>query len=61
MSKQPPIAPKKPKTLITHDQARTDNYYWLREKESEEVLNYLKAENEYMEGETAHTKKLQNN
>ena len=30
-----------------------DHYEWLRDKESEEVLNYLKAEAEYTEAVTA--------
>ncbi len=43
----------------THGDVRVDNYYWLREKENQEVIDYLNAENVYMEKLTAHTKKLQ--
>jgi oligopeptidase B len=36
-----------------------DDYYWLREKEGEEVLDYLKAENKYTDAMTEHLKPLQ--
>lgn len=43
----PPVAPKRPKRLTAHGDTRVDDYYWLREKDSPEVLAYLKAENAY--------------
>lgn len=42
-----PIASKKPKELIAHDDIRVDNYYWLNNREDPEVIDYLNAENEY--------------
>jgi oligopeptidase B len=36
-----------------------DNYYWLRNRESEEMLDYLKAENKYTDAMTEHLKPLQ--
>lgn len=45
----PPIAPKKPKITEIHGRKLEDPYFWLREKENEEVINYLKAENRYTE------------
>ncbi|MFD1142525.1 S9 family peptidase [Larkinella insperata] len=45
----PPIAAVKPTELTTHGHTRIDNYYWLNERENPEVINYLKAENEYLE------------
>lgn len=42
-----PIAPKQPTYLNTHQDTRTDNYYWLRERENETVLAHLRAENAY--------------
>jgi oligopeptidase B len=46
---QPPLAAKKPKVMAKFGDRRTDNYYWLREKENPEVIDYLKAENAYTE------------
>ena len=56
---QPPSAKIVPHRLEEHGHVRTDNYYWLRQRENPEVLTYLKAENEYYEAMTAHTKKLE--
>ena len=56
---QPPVAVKKPTSLEKHGQVRVDEYYWLRERENEEVLNYLNAENAYMAFQLAPTEKLQ--
>ncbi|MFX0558020.1 S9 family peptidase [Maribacter sp. CXY002] len=55
----PPIADKKPKELVQDGKVRVDNYYWLNDKENEEVLSYLKSENSYYQQVTAHTKKFQ--
>lgn len=57
---EPPVAKIIPKTLEKHGDIRTDNYYWLNERENPEVIDYLKKENEYYEKMTAHTKTLQN-
>jgi len=43
----PPLAAKKPKTLVKFGDRRVDNYFWLREKTNPEVIDYLKAENAY--------------
>jgi oligopeptidase B len=48
-----------PHTLTTHGQNRTDNYYWLRDKENPEVIAYLEAENKYLDTVMGHTKPLQ--
>ena len=55
----PPTAVIKPHTITTHNHTRTDNYYWLREKENAEVIAYLEAENAYMKAATDHTADLQ--
>jgi len=55
----PPKAPKKPKTLEIHGDVRIDPYYWLNERENEEVLRYLEEENAYYEQMTSHTKDFQ--
>jgi oligopeptidase B len=44
-----PIARKELKETLLHGVTLTDDYSWLRNKESEEVIAYLKAENDYAE------------
>ena len=58
---QPPVAKIVSHTLEKHGQVRTDNYYWLNDREDQEVIDYLNQENEYYNKMTAHTKKLQEN
>lgn len=58
---QPPKAKIIPKILEKHGHSRTDNYYWLNERENPEVIDYLNQENEYYQKSTAHTKDFQNN
>jgi oligopeptidase B len=55
----PPVAEKKPKTMVKHGDRRVDNYFWLREKSDAKVTDYLKAENAYTAAQTAHTKAFQ--
>ncbi|MAB79708.1 MAG: oligopeptidase B [Planctomycetes bacterium] len=54
-----PNARVEARRLKAHGDVRIDNYYWLRRRGSEEVLDYLKAENAYVESRLAHTKALQ--
>ncbi len=54
-----PIANKKSKKIITHNDVRIDNYYWLNDRENNEVINYLEKEKEYYNAKTAHTKDFQ--
>ena len=56
---QPPKAKKIPKDLSIHDHTRTDDYYWLNERENAEVIDYLNAENAYLADKMAHTKPAQ--
>lgn len=56
-----PHARKVPVELEKHGDVRIDNYFWLRERENPEVLDYLTRENLYNEQMTAHTKELQEN
>jgi oligopeptidase B len=55
---QPPVADKRPTQFNEHGVTRVDNYYWLRERENEDVLNYLRAENAYLESALADVKPL---
>ena len=56
---RPPKALKIAEKLRKHDDVRTDHYFWLRERENPEVVNYLNEENRYYEEMTFHTKELQ--
>ena len=59
MSQTPPVAKIVPKTTTVHGDTLVDNYFWMREKFikdasgkeilNPEVINYLKAENDYTE------------
>ena len=44
-----PKATRQPTSLAIHNDTRTDEYYWLRDRENETVLAYLRAENDYTE------------
>ena len=44
---QEPVAPRKDQILEKHGHQRTDPYYWMRERDSQPVLDYLSAENNY--------------
>jgi oligopeptidase B len=46
----PPTARRDPKITELHGTALVDDYSWMREKESAEVIDYLNAENSYAEG-----------
>ena len=46
--------------MTMHGHTRVDNYYWLKERENPEVVDYLKAENAYQEEMMKHTEPLQN-
>ncbi len=59
ISNTPPKAKQIPYELHAHGHTRVDEYYWLREREHPDVLEYLKAENDYAEGIMAHTKSLE--
>ncbi|MEN3345575.1 MAG: oligopeptidase [Arthrobacter sp.] len=57
-SPQPPVAKKVPTVRAHHGDSFEDNYEWLRDKESAEVVDLLKAENAYQEAVTAHQEPL---
>ena len=54
-----PVAKILPKQLKKHNQVRTDNYFWLNDRENPEVIDYLNQENAYYDTMTAHTKDFQ--
>ncbi len=56
----PPLANIKPfEITANHGHTRTDNYYWLNERENPEVIDYLNAENKFLDTMMAHTKGFQ--
>jgi oligopeptidase B len=59
MNITPPVAPKHPTKLEKHGDVRIDDYYWMNNREDQQVLDYLNAENEYFQKMTAHTQKFQ--
>ncbi len=57
--KNPPIAKKQTKVFEEHGNTRTDNYYWLNQRENKEVIDYLEAENTYTKQVLKKTENLQ--
>lgn len=56
---KPPIAKKVPHVLELHGDKLVDNYFWLREKGSRDVLDFLNGENAYAEAAMKSTAALQ--
>jgi oligopeptidase B len=54
-----PIAPQRPQSITQHSLTRVDEYYWMRDRDDPAVLDYLKAENEYLDEVLQHTQHLQ--
>ena len=52
MSSHPPIARKIPTERSHHGDLFIDNYEWMRDKESPDVLSHLEAENSYADEQT---------
>jgi len=50
---------KIPTRLETHDHVRLDDYYWLRERDNPEVIEYLKQENGFAAKALAHTQEFE--
>jgi oligopeptidase B len=55
----PPVARIIEKVDTVHGDVRVDNYYWLRDRQNPEVIEYLKAENEYTRLKMLHTEDMQ--
>ncbi len=54
-----PKANQEPKELTLHGDTRIDNYYWLNDREDSKVIDYLDAENKYVDQVLGHTKDFQ--
>jgi oligopeptidase B len=66
----PPDVAKKPHEMTNHGHTRVDDYYWMRlsddqksaeqkDTHTQEVVNYIEAENDYTENRLKHTRKFQ--
>ena len=51
----PPIAEKIAYQLKQHSDIRIDDYYWMRDRENPEVIDYLERENDYYKKMTSET------
>jgi oligopeptidase B len=56
---KPPHARQEPTPTTLHGQTLEDNYRWMRDKSSPELLSYLEAENAYTKSVMAGTEELQ--
>ena len=56
---KPPVADKIPYSMTVHGHTRIDDYYWLRERDNPDVIDYLNRENEYTAAMIRHTETLQ--
>ena len=54
-----PIAIKKPQLLEIHGHQRQDSYYWMNDRENQEVIDHLNAENDYLKEVMKPTEVLQ--
>ena len=54
----PPVARREPHAAQLHGDRRVDEYGWMREKSSPEVIAYLEAENEYADAVMGPTAEL---
>lgn len=52
-------APKRDHKIIQHGITRIDEYYWMREREDPRVVEYLQAENQYLEEALKHIQPLE--
>ena len=59
LAARPPIARRDPTSTTLHGVTLHDDYHWMRDKSSPEVLAYLEAENAYTAAVMAPTAKLQ--
>src|SRR4029453_13741643 len=56
----PRMVKKIPTRLEKHGHVRSDNYYWLRERDNPEVIEYLVRQNQHSDRVMAHTKTFEN-
>lgn len=54
-----PVAAQRPRLLEIHGDRRTDDYYWMRDRDDPAAIAYLEAENAYTQAQMQHTEALQ--
>lgn len=59
VSAEAPVAKKVAKELTNHGDTRIDNYYWLNQREDQEVIDYLTEENDYRKEIMGHLEPFQ--
>jgi oligopeptidase B len=57
---KPPIARKISEKLEIHNHQRIDEYYWMRDRDNPEVIDYLNQENDYLKATLSSTEDFQN-
>jgi oligopeptidase B len=55
----PPLAPQRPRSITQHGQDRVDDYFWMRYRDDPALIEYLLAENTYLDEMLGHTQPLQ--
>src|ERR1041385_7622878 len=58
-SVKPPVAKVVPKQMTVLGDTRTDNYFWLRDRNDPDTIKYLEEENRYTEAMMKGTDGLQ--
>jgi len=56
---KPPVAEKKPHVTEIHGLRLEDDYFWMRNREDQEVIEYLNAENSFTKDQMAHLEDFQ--
>ena len=59
MKNNSPICKKEPKVMSIHNKERTDDYHWLNNRESPDVIDYLNQENDYTDSQMKDTEDFQ--
>lgn len=59
VSTHAPVAARRPVPTTVHGQQLTDDYAWLRQRDDDDVLDYLRAENRHTEAAMESTQGLQ--
>ncbi len=54
-----PIAKKVAEEMTIHDDTRVDQYYWMNQRDSDDVINYLNEENAYTKEMFSHLEDYQ--
>lgn len=56
----PPTVPQRPFPIVRHGDIRVDPYYWLMDRDDDEVLAHLRAENDFLAQALSALKPLEN-